>query len=237
MKPEIPTALTDEASQWADLHRWERKQLGMALRRLGLTYSEIQNVIPVPSGTLSNWSQEIVLTSTQIDAIKERTGPNTQRGIPRDTQWKRRLEIAAIRSDARTFAISHLSDPRFVGGVVLYWGEGSKTRNHLDLVNTDPAALRYFTTWVRAYLDSEAEFKLWLHLHTGNDEKAAKTYWSRALNLESIAFGRTHIKSAGTGHRKNHLSHGVCRVRTLRASSHWHRVMVWIDIVAEAFGR
>ena len=237
MKPPISDTLLATASQWEDLHRWERKQLGLALRRLGLTYSEIQTVIPVPNGTLSNWCQEVVLTSPQIDAIQERVGPNTQRGIPRDTQWKRRLEIDTIRSDARLFATSNLSDPRFVGGVVLYWGEGSKTRNHLDLVNTDPAALRYFTTWVRAYLDPEAEFKLWLHLHTGNDEEAAKTYWSGALNLGSIAFGKTHIKSAGTGHRKNHLPHGICRVRTSRASSHWHRVMVWIEVVAETFGR
>ncbi len=106
--------------------------------------------------------------------------------MPRDKQRRRRHEIAAIRSDARIFAAANLSDPRFVGDVVLYWGEGSKTRNHLDLANTDPAALRRFLAWVGTYLDSEARFKLWLHLHEGNDEKAAMDHWSRALNLEAV---------------------------------------------------
>jgi len=237
MTPEIPQELLDKASIWNELHRWERSQLGKALRTLGLTYTEIQSVIPVPRGTLSNWSRDVPLNSAQIEAIRQRTGPHNQRGIPKDTQWRLRLEIGAIRAEARAFAEEHIRDAAFVGGVVLYWGEGSKTRNFLDVTNTDPAALRYFINWVREYMDPAAEFKLGLHLHEGNDEAAAKHYWSEALNLGSARFGKTYIKSSGTGHRKNHLPHGVCRVRTLRASNHWHQAMVWIDVVAASLGR
>jgi len=237
MKPAIPIALLAEAAEWGDLHRWERKQLGMALRRLGLTYSEIQSVIPVPSGTLSNWCRDVPLRSNQVAAIKLRAGPHNFVGIPRDTQRKRRIEVEKIRLRAKHFAESHLDDARFVGGVVLYWGEGSKTRNFLDLTNTDPAALRYFINWVRDYMDPVAEFKLGLHLHEGNNEAEAKAYWSAALNLDSARFDKTYIKPKGTGHRKNHLPHGVCRVRTLRASNYWQRVMVWIEVVAQSFGR
>jgi hypothetical protein len=236
MTPEIPQHLLDEAAEWNVLHRWERSQLGKALRSLGLTYSEIQAIVPVPSGTLSNWSRDIVLAPAQIDAIKKRTGPHTQRGVPKDTQWRRRLEVEAIRAEARTFAESHLDDPAFVGGVVLYWGEGAKTRSYLDLSNSDPAALRAFIRWARTYLDSHAEFVLSLHLHEGNDEPAAREYWGNAIGLHSPRFTKTFIKPAGTGHRKNHLEHGVCRVRTLRAADHWNRIMVWIDVVASWLG-
>jgi len=236
MKPEVSDTLLDEASQWQHLHRWERKQLGLTLRRLGLTYTEIQDIIPVPSGTISNWSQEITLTETQIQAIRERTGPDTQRGIPKDTQWRRRIEIEKIRAEARVFAESNLDDARFVAGVVLYWGEGSKTRNALDLANADPAALRTFVKWVREYLDANAEFVISLHLHEGNDEPAARRYWTQAVGLPNARFTKTFIKPAGTGHRKNHLKHGVCRVRALRPSDHWNKVMVWIDVVAADLG-
>ncbi len=236
MTPAIPETLLEEASQWEVLHRWERKQLGMALRRLGLTYSEIQSVIPVPKGTLSNWGQEVSLKQAQIDAIKQRTGPGTQRGIPKDTQWKRRAEIERIRSESTTYAKSHLDDAHFVAGVVLYWGEGSKTRNHFELTNSDPAALRAFVIWVRRYLDTDAAFVLSLHLHEGNDDGGARRYWADAVGLPGARFTKTFIKPRGTGHRKNHLEHGVCRVRTLRGSNHWHRTMVWIDVVASHFG-
>jgi len=236
MKPEISDELLQRATDWEVLHRWERKQLGLALRRLGLTYSEIQAVIPVPRGTLSNWCESVRLTPKQVNDIRKRTGPHNYAGVPRDTQWKRRLEIETIRANARTFAETRLDDSFFVGGVVLYWGEGAKTRNFLDLTNTDPAALRCFINWVRRYVDPAAEFNLGLHLHEGNDEEAAKSYWSSVLNMESARFGKTYIKPRGTGHRKNQLPHGVCRVRTLRASNYWQRVMVWIEVVAETFG-
>ncbi len=236
MAPQIPRELLDEAAQWNVLHRWERSQLGKALRRLGLTYTEIQAVIPVPTSTLSNWSRDVPLNSEQVDAIVERTGPHNYAGIPRDTQRRRRLEVETIRSEARSFAESHLDDPVFVGGVVLYWGEGAKTRNYLDLTNSDPAALRAFVRWVRIYFDSEAEFVLSLHLHQGNDEPAARDYWAKATGLHGVRFTKTFIKPAGTGHRKNHLEYGVCRVRTLRAGDHWNRIMVWIDVVASHLG-
>ncbi len=186
---------------------------------------------------LSNRCQGIDLTRPQIDAIRERSDPGTQREIPGDTQWKRRIEVEDIRRPGRSFAESRLDNAWFVGGVVLYWGEGSKTKNFLDLTNTDPAALRYFIGWVRQFLDPGAEFKLGLYLHSGNDEDAAKRNWSSVLNLDSAKYGTTYFKPAGTGHRKNHLPHGVCRVRTLRASNYWHRVMVWIEVVGDTFGR
>ena len=209
----------------------------MALRRLGLTYSEIQAIIPVPNSTLSNWSRDVPLSTAQIDAIRVRSGPETQRGIPRDTQWRSRVEVAEIRTDARSFAISRLNDADFVGGVALYWGEGAKTRNRLELSNADPAALRAFVNWVRRYLDEDATFVLSMHLHEGNNESAARAYWSRSLGLPNARFTKTFIKAAGTGHRKNHLEAGVCRVRTLRAGDHWNRVMVWVEVVAGQLGR
>ena len=236
MRPTIPNTLLAEAAEWSELHRWERKQLGTALRRLGLTYSEIRSIIPVPKGTLANWSQSVTLTDAQVAAIRDRTGPNTQRGIPRDTQRNRRLEIGTIRSEARQFAEANLCDPHFVGGVVLYWGEGSKTQNFLDLSNADPAALRTFIRWVRQYLDADAEFVLSMHLHEGNSETAARKYWASAVGIPGIRFTKTFIKPPGTGHRKNHLEHGVCRVRVRRAADHWHRTMVWIQVVAESLG-
>ncbi len=187
-------------------------------------------------GTLSNWSQEVELTAEQKAAIVERAGPGSRRGVPVDTQWRRQAEIKAIRAEAREFAVSHLDDAHFVAGVVLYWGEGAKTRNYMDLSNGDPGALRCFVNWVRTYLDAQAEFVLALHLHDGNDEDAAKQYWRRETGLADASFTKTFIKPTGTGHRKNQLEYGVCRVRTRNASNHWHKVMVWIDVVAQHYG-
>ena len=234
---EIPADLIDRAAEWDELHRWERSELGKALRRLGLTYGEIRDLIPVPKGTLSDWCREIDLSKEQIEAIRERTGPDSRRGIPVDTQWRRREEIAQIREQARRFAEDHLDDAFFMAGVVLYWGEGSKTRNDLVLSNSDPAALRAFVSWVRRYLTPNAEFVLSMHLHEGNDETAARSYWRQAIGLREARFTKTFIKARGTGHRKNHLEHGVCRVRVLQSADAWNKIMTWIEVIRVHLGK
>lgn len=233
MRPHVPQDLIDRANDWDDLHRWERSELGKALRRLGLTYGEIRDIIPVPKGTLSNWCGEILLTGKQIDDIKKRSGPTSRAGIPVDTQWRRRREVECLRGDAREFACQHLADAPFVAGVVLYWGEGSKTRNDLTLANSDPVAQRLFISWILRYVDADAEFRLSLHLHEGNDEDLAIAFWRRETGLRDALFTKTFIKPRGTGHRKNHLDHGVCRVRMLRGGDAWLQVMEWISVLRD----
>ncbi len=127
MRAEPPQALLAAAARWETLSRRRRAELGRALRRLGWTYSEIRELIPVPKGTLAGWCRDIALTDAQVDAIRDRTG--SQRGIPRDTQWQRRAEVERIRSEARVYAEAHLHDPLFVAGTVLYWGEPATGRS------------------------------------------------------------------------------------------------------------
>ena len=233
---DVPSDLIERSAEWGELHRWERSELGKDLRRLGLTYGEIRELIPVPKATLSYWCREIDLTEDQVEAIRERTGPDSRRGIPVDTQWRRREEIARIREEARLFARSHLDDSFFIGGVVLYWGEGAKTGGDLSLANADPRALRLFIAWVQEYLDQEAEFVLKINLHADNDEPGARRFWAAESGLVNPTFYKTFVKPDGTGHRKNHLKHGVCMVRVRRCTDAWHAAMSWVEVVANTWG-
>jgi len=233
MRPEVPRDLLYRATQWGSLHRWERFELGKALRRLGLTYGEIRQIIPVPKGTLSCWCRDIVLSETQVAAIKARM-PG-RKGVPADTQRKRRLEIQRIRHHAELFAAGRLHDPFFVAGTVLYWAEGSKTRSELSLSNADPRLLRTFIAWVRRYHGDDREFVLKINLHADNDEPGARRYWARETGLGDVPFHKTFIKPDGTGHRKNHLAFGVCSVRVRRCADAWNRTKAWINVVAVAW--
>ena len=215
---------------WGDLTRWERAELGRAFRLLGWSYGEIRRVLPAPKGTLAGWCRDIRLTGEQAAAIRARNG--SQLGVPRDTQWRRREEVERIQASARLEAADLASNPLWVAGTALYWGEGAKTGRRLELTNSDPALLRVFIRWVLAFHHPKAEFVLSLNLHADNDESAAKRFWQKHLGLDSPAFTRTFIKTPGTGHRKNHLAHGVCRVRTRRSTDGFIRTMVWIEELA-----
>ncbi len=61
----------------------------------------------------------------------------------------------------------------------------------------------------------------------------ARSHWASALGLIDPRFYPTFIKPAGTGHRKNKLKHGVCRVSMTKSTDAFHRTMAWIDAVAD----
>lgn len=233
MEVELPPEALAMARRWPDLDRSEKRDLGRSLRRSGLSYSEIRAVIPVPKSTIANWCRDIRLDADQSDAIRRRTGSASRTGTSIDTQWRRRAEIAAIRAAAAEHAAQRFSDPVFVAGVSLYWGEGAKTVNDLSMTNADPRVLLSFITFVRAHLDPDARFSMSLNLHEGDDERRAREFWRLNLGLATAPFTKSYTKPAGTGHRKKHLPHGICRVRVRRGSDHWHRTMEWIDALAE----
>ena len=229
--PEVVQAACD----WASLTRWERAELGRSLRRAGWTYGEIMDLLPVGKGTLAGWCKDIRLSEEQIEAIKARVP--SQKGVPKDTNWKRRLQIEEIREEARKSYVYLRHFPQWVAGVTMYWAEGAKTEPRLGMVNTDPRALRLFISWVRTYIDPTAEFALALHLHDGNDENDARRWWAAELGLEGARFHKSFIKPHGTGHRKNRWLHGVCRVQMRRSADAHIRTMEWIACLAEEFER
>lgn len=131
--------------------------------------------------------------------------------VPKGTLagWCR--EIERIRAEAIEFARAHLHDPMFVAGTVMYWAAGAKTKQLLAVSNADPAALHLFIVWARTFHGAVATFVLSLHLHAGDDDAAARRWWADELCLDEPDFTRTFVKSAGTGHRHNHLPHGMPR--------------------------
>lgn len=96
------------------------------------------------------------------------------------------------------------------------------------MANSDPRALRLFISWARSYFDENAEFSVQLHLHEGNVDRKAQ-YWAGETGLGMVTFHKTFIKPKGTGHRKNHLPHGVCTVKMKRCADSWQRTMAWIE--------
>lgn len=231
---ELEVAVLERVRAYESLSRWERSELGRELRRLGLSYGEIMELIPVKKSTLATWCRDVTLTEEQILAIKERRAPEP--GIPRNTNRKRKAEIAELRSIACDLAQELVHDPLWVAGLVLYWAEGAKTRNHLSMANTDPRALRLFIRWVRWFIDPGASFSIALHLHEGNDEDSARRYWREQTGLGRANFHKTYIKPKGTGHRKNHLKQGICTVKMRKPADAWNIVMAWIGFYTDHLG-
>lgn len=231
---ELETAVLERVENWDSLSRWEKSELGRRLRRQGLSYGEIMELVPVKKSTLATWCRDIALTAEQIAAIKARRAPEP--GLPRDTQRKRHREIEMIRAQARLEAEHLVDDPCWVAGVSMYWGEGFKTQSSLGMANSDPFALRLFIKWSDRY-HGQGEYRARLNLHRENDEPAARRWWAQELSLPTDAFTKSFIKPDGTGHRKNHLPAGVCRINRRRSADALHTTLAWIEFLQHRLAR
>ena len=231
---ELEAVVLERVETYQASSQWERSELGRDLRRLGLSYGEIMDLIPVKKSTLATWCRQVKLTPAQIAAIKKRRAP--QPGIPRDTQRKRRREVELIRAQA-TIEAEHLVDqPLWTTGVSMYWGEGSKSIVRLSMANSDPAVLRLLMNWSRTYLPPATGWRGKLNIHADNDELGARRWWSEELGLRMEDFTKSYVKPDGTGHRKNHLPNGVCILTKRKSADAYHITMAWIEFLQTRFG-
>jgi len=232
---EVGEDLRRRVETWDSLSRWERSELGRDLRRAGLSYGEIMDLIPVKKSTLATWCREVDLSPAQIEAIKARTG--SVAGLPRDTNRKRRAEIELIRAEAHDEAGSLITQPLWIAGTVLYWGEGFKTQSQLGMANSDPHALRLFMIWCSEYHLPDTGFRAKLNIHADNDEPAARWWWAEQLSLNLNDFNKSFVKPDGTGHRKNYLPNGVCLVIKRKSADAFHRTLAWVEFLQHRLGR
>ncbi|HUG08034.1 MAG TPA: hypothetical protein VMP13_03955 [Acidimicrobiia bacterium] len=91
-------------------------------------------------------------------------------------------------------------------------------------------------TWSKHYLPPETGWRAKLNIHADNDELAARRWWSAQLRLDLADFTKSFVKPDGTGHRKNHLPHGVCIVTKRRSTDAYLTTMAWIQFLQEVFG-
>lgn len=147
-RPVVPRALTERAVRWDELKRWERREIGQELRRLGLSYAEIREMIPVPPGTLSGWCRDIELEpllAARLRGIRPDTLLRQEVGLQRRKATVTRHK--AMRAAARVEAVALMGDPMWMAGVVAYWAEGGKRATSLRFSNSDPAMIRLFIEW------------------------------------------------------------------------------------------
>lgn len=231
----VPPELIARAASWAELKRWERRELGQELRGLGLSYREIAEIIPVSKGTLSGWCRDHQLTPDQEARLRAiRPSQAVRRAVGAQRRRANLARIEAIKTAARQEALRLMNDPFWVAGAVGYWAEGAK-REKLMFANSDPDLVFLFVNWASRYLAvTHDQFTISLHLHTGQSEGERMEFWSQVTGFPRAQFRKSFVKPEGTGHRKNRLYNGTAQIRVARSGELLHRVMGWIDAIAMA---
>jgi len=212
------------------------KNKAFELRKQGLSYSEIQDIIPsVSKGLLSYWFRDIVLSPEQEQLINSHSigKQNSGRIKSAFTNKKLRLnrEIVAFEDAKRIFMEMHL-DRSFLIGVALYWAEGAKKHGNFQFVNSDPDMIIFMYKWIQKYLDIDKNrIKCRLFIHRIPGYENIEMFWAGKLGVQPSFFQKTIYKPTIHSTKKNLDYHGCLRlcvtnVYVFRLMKAWQKLLM-----------
>lgn len=194
----------------------ERDEARRLRQENGLSVKEIAKHLNVSKSSVSLWVREIQLTDTQLAALDYRhhNHANQRNGSHAVAEKYRELR-RKYQEEGRTKARER--DPLHIAGCMLYWGEGSKTKNGLELANSDPDLMQFYVKFLRESLlipSAELCIRIYCYTNNGLSVKEIEDYWLTTLRLPEMCLKKTitNLRPRSSEQRGRILKYGVCRV-------------------------
>lgn len=194
------------------------KQEAIKLRRLGQSYSTIENKLKVAKATLSGWLGGLRLPKSAMLRISTRKKNHLKNIRPRAQEVKsvKRAEryVQLQRAVIKDFGTDKFDVRRKeLLLAMLYLGEGFKGKFCIGLGNSNPEIMRLFVKLVReVYTTDESKFRCFLHLRMDQMEEKEKSFWSRQVGVPLVNFRKTQFDKRTLGRKTWQNYHGVCVV-------------------------
>lgn len=216
--------------------RVQEKAEAIKLRRLGHSYKEIMERVPVAKSSLSHWLTHLELTDEQLKKIEERMqkGRNKARFQAILTNRKKRIE-----REKQVFLMAnkefneYINDPFFIIGLTMYWAEGSKKHPGFQFVNSDPKIIEIMAKWITKYLKISKEYiGVRLYIHHVYAHENCELFWAGILKIPIVSFKKTIYKPTPHTTKKNPNYKGCIRLEVGKINN-YRRVMAWQKLLSE----
>ncbi|MEX2211662.1 MAG: hypothetical protein WD689_07870 [Gaiellaceae bacterium] len=166
---------------------------------------------------MSLWVRDIVLTAEQHDALHDANALYFRQAI---THFKRSAKFRARRIEAQVEGrLATLKrDPVHAAGCMLFWAEGSRKRNSVQLVNSDPEVIRFFVHFLRTYFGvTDEKFRVACNLFADHEDRQREIeqFWLDVIGVPRTCLTKTMVNRYSRysqKKRKNKLPYGTCKV-------------------------
>jgi len=185
------------------------------LREQGFSIKNIAKQLNVSASSVSTWVRDIELTSDQIDQlIKQNPIFNKQINGAKSRSDKakevRKLYQKAGKLKALEGNLLHQA------GCLLYWAEGTKTRNQCRFTNSDLEMMKLFINFIRTFypsLETKITLTVNYYINNGLSAEQIKNYWLSNLKLPESSLRKcqenNRPRSATHTIRHNKLPYGI----------------------------
>ena len=111
-----------------------------------------------------------------------------------------------------------------MAGCMLYWGEGTKNRNTVQLANSDVHVVAFFWRVLQTCFGlSSSDVSLSINVYTSNglSIEEVENRWLQVLDLPRSCCRKhvvDHFPTSSSGLKLNRLPYGVCTLRVKRST-------------------
>jgi transcriptional regulator with XRE-family HTH domain len=192
----------------------EERSEARTLRRQGRSIKEIARLVGVSASSVSLWVRDITLSEAQCEALRQRlrTGCAGRSWTVAKALERRREAQEGGRSAAQRHQSLHAA------GCMLYWAEGSRSRNSIRFTNSDPEMIRFFLRFLRVCFGvPDTKVRVTCNLFADHLERRQEVerFWLETLQLPRSCLCKSTVNTYSKysqKKRRNKLAYGTCRL-------------------------
>ncbi len=191
------------------------KEKAILLRKQGYSYTYIQTKIPVAKSTLSEWLTDIqfIPNTYTIQTIGK---ARVASGVYKNKQ--KILNLIKAKDFAKKDMQYFSKRDRYMVGLGVYIGEGSKTTNFSKISSSDSRIIYFMMTWFQVCFNVPKDnLQIRLHLYPDNNFSDCIEYWMRQTGLSRKQFLKPVIdqRTNKSLKKKNILPYGTAHLSVL----------------------
>jgi hypothetical protein len=186
------------------------------LRSEGRSMKEIASLVGVSLSSVSYWVRDVPLTAGQRADLFRRVSESGRAAAAANRSAAAREARRSYQDAGRRLA--ERRDPMHMAGCMLYWAEGSKGRNAVQFVNSDPEMMRCFVDFLRAsYEVADEAFRLDCNLFADHLERQREIeqFWLDTLGLPASCLRKSTVNvysKYSQKKRQGRLPYGTARI-------------------------
>lgn len=213
----------------------------VALRKKGLSYSEILRQVPVAKSTLAVWLHSVGLSKKQKQRLTDKKIASALRGGARKKEiriQKTQVIFQEAAKDIKSISQKEL----FLIGVVLYWTEGSKEKEQhpgsgVQFCNSDPYMIKLFLKWlydICKISKKRIDFDIYIHENSKNNLESVIDYWSKHTGFTKEIFKHIYFKKNKIKTNRKNIGnsyYGVVKIKVKSSSDLLRKIAGWIQAI------
>lgn len=177
---------------------------------------EIARLVGCALSSISVWTRDIKLTPQQCAALGSRNPAINGQLVAQANATKARARRIEFQEHGRARARS--ADHVHVAGCMLYWAEGSRSKNAVVFTNSDPAMAQYFVEFLRTeFAVADDQIRIDCNLFADHLERQCEIeeFWLATLGLPRSCLRKSTVNTYSKysqKKRRNRLPYGTVRI-------------------------